>query len=807
MTTTLTDDQINAQHALEIESRALGMARYRAQREKRDEADLPPGLHLITQTIQPLSEAIEAFVADMRAGGARRLGNVVSFLEQFEPGVIAFLTARRTINALSHGEGLTKASLGVAGLLIDELEHRAFKQEAPGLYFILTEQLKRSTSTKHRRGVWRHAAKKANVPMVALPLAERSRVGQKLIELMAQSTGLCEIVKQSEGRHKSRLVVRATETAQKWLETQHARCELLSPVHLPMIVPPKPWTDPTDGGYYNRKIGHLKLVKTRNRNYLEEVRQTDMPIVYRAINALQETPWRINKSVLAVMREVWDNGGELGGLPARDDKPLPAKPADIDTDADALRAWKRNASRVYGENARLRSKRLAQSQKLWVAEKFAEEPAIYFPHVCDWRGRAYPVPAYTNPQSDDAGRALLQFAEGLPLGGHGVWWLAVHIANLFGVDKVSLEDRVAWTYANTWRLVDSAFMPLEGQRFWATADEPYQALAACFEWAGVQIMGSEYVSHLPVALDGSCNGLQNFSAMLRDEVGGAATNLVPADVPSDIYQQVADVVSAKLASHAVAGNTEAALWVGKIDRKLVKRNVMTLPYGCRQFGMRGQLLDELSKREEDGAALLADDVDKFDACQYLSGVVYDAIGEVVIAARRAMTWLQDAARVVAAEGLPIHWYTPAGFLVLQEYRKVATQRIETHIGGARVSVQAIYETDNIDRRKQAQGIAPNFVHSMDSAHMMLTVDRCLAAGIQDFAMVHDSYATHAANCEPLSVLLRESFVEMYSTDVLKAFRDILVAQLPPEVAEKLPPLPPSGKLDLSGVLDSRYFFA
>ena len=35
----------------------------------------------------------------------------------------------------------------------------------------------------------------------------------------------------------------------------------------------------------------------------------------------------------------------------------------------------------------------------------------------------------------------------------------------------------------------------------------------------------------------------------------------------------------------------------------------------------------------------------------------------------------------------------------------------------------------------------------------------------------------------------------------------LVEQLPPEAAEKLPPLPPHGDLDLSLVLESRYFFA
>ena len=34
--------------------------------------------------------------------------------------------------------------------------------------------------------------------------------------------------------------------------------------------------------------------------------------------------------------------------------------------------------------------------------------------------------------------------------------------------------------------------------------------------------------------------------MLRDPIGGAATNLVPAEVPADLYQEVADVVVTKL---------------------------------------------------------------------------------------------------------------------------------------------------------------------------------------------------------------------------------------------------------------------
>jgi DNA-directed RNA polymerase len=54
------------------------------------------------------------------------------------------------------------------------------------------------------------------------------------------------------------------------------------------------------------------------------------------------------------------------------------------------------------------------------------------------------------------------------------------------------------------------------------------------------------VSGLPVAQDGSCNGLQHFSALLRDEIGGKAVNLIPGDVPEDVYQRIADKVLSKL---------------------------------------------------------------------------------------------------------------------------------------------------------------------------------------------------------------------------------------------------------------------
>ena len=58
---------------------------------------------------------------------------------------------------------------------------------------------------------------------------------------------------------------------------------------------------------------------------------------------------------------------------------------------------------------------------------------------------------------------------------------------------------------------------------------PYQFLAFCNEWAVTNKQGDGFVSHIPVAVDGSCNGLQLYSLMLKDEKAGKLVNLTVTD--------------------------------------------------------------------------------------------------------------------------------------------------------------------------------------------------------------------------------------------------------------------------------------
>ena len=204
--------------------------------------------------------------------------------------------------------------------------------------------------------------------------------------------------------------------------------------------------------------------------------------------------------------------------------------------------------------------------------------------VLEFTPRPRTLPLYLHPQGSDECRGLLEFSELCPIRDQeAADWLAIHGAGLWGVDKCSFEERCAWVHTNEAKILASAADPYDN-RFWQDAEKPWQALAFCLDWAGFKAEGFGYLSSLPVQMDGTCNGLQNFSGMLLDEVGGAKVNLLPALKPQDIYMEVGKVVIERVAKEAAEGNEFALMWLGRVDRKVVKRPVMTLAYGAKKYG-------------------------------------------------------------------------------------------------------------------------------------------------------------------------------------------------------------------------------
>lgn len=793
------------QIALEDESRALGASRYRARRplpwraepsSADEEAELPPGRQLLRLAVQPTAEAIRSFCDIVHRGGGARTPEAALLLSQIGADEAAYLTGRVVLSASTERKKLTATAIAVADAIIEHIQMLNLRASRNDVF--------RGVLRAQATGV-RSRKMKAKIQSVfeehgvdqEYPLATRIRTGVKAIELFCESTGLFVI--ESDGRNSRS--VRPTEAVHRWLEQQHARCELLEPINLPMIIPPRRWSSPFKGGYVTKTPG-TRLVKQASRAYHQDLRDHHMPAVYDAVNAIQETAWRINTDILAVMREIWDGGGVLGDLPARNPDPLPPRPHDFAINEEAKARWKREAADIHNRNHQSVSQRLAISQRLWVAQKFADEEAIYFPHSLDFRGRVYPLATGgPHPQGDDVAKSLLTFAEGHPITHAGARWLAIHIANLFGHDKISFEERVAWVFDNEALILDSAADPLDGQRFWATADSPFMALAACMEWAGYVHEGEDFISHLPVALDGSNSGLQHFSAMLRDPVGAKAVNLEPSSKPADIYAEVARLVQSRVEA---SSDPIAALWRGKVTRKIAKRPVMTYVYSATRYGFHDMIYQTLRELDGSGEPHIAGD--NYAASLYLSQEMWDGLKDTVRAASEAMEWLRAIAKIVTRAGLPLVWTTPVGLPVLQSYYSRKAGLVNVVYKGRRLRLQVRNDTKKLDAKRQANGISPNFIHSMDASHLMAVANRCHDAGIRSLSVIHDSFGVHAARAYDLHRILRETFVELYRTDWLGAFHAEVAAQLPPDIAATLPPPPAQGAFDIERISSSDYLF-
>lgn len=811
------------QVALENLSVELGVARYREALAQEGTGALPPGTQLIKAAMGPMIEALKGWLEETGAGLASRNAGVYYFINQLAPETSAWITAQTAIAHVEGRQPVTRAAMAVAANLEASINVEAITAANPALGKKVERQVAKMSADRNKLVFIRKGAELADVKVIQWEPATRVRIGTLLLELFARSTGLIAMDVVPTGRGKVQMVMRATEACTRWLEEAHARCELLSPVRLPMVCKPRDWTNPFNGGYLSPQL-RQPMVKTRNKGYLTTLKDHDMPWVYAAVNTLQATEWAVNVQVYEVVKDLWESNREVASLPTREKLPLPAKTwAEGETPApEVLHAWKVDAAKTYEANAKSESKRLQVVQKLWVAEMMMERGnRFHYVYNLDWRGRMYPVGPALTPQGDDLAKGMLCFSRGMALGADGAYWLAIHGANTFGVDKVSFEERISWIEANTDMILAVAANPL-AERTWEEADSPFCFLAFCFEWAKLQahvdagLPEAAFISHLAVAFDGACNGLQNFSAMLRDPVGGAATGLVPNEKPSDIYSEVARAAQAiidrdaaglgpaeELGAHKSNGRAQtrqeiAKRWVGKMTRKLAKRNTMTVPYGVTRRGMRDQLFAELKDSLSEHRAADAD---------YLAAVNFEAIGNVVVAAREAMDWLKEAAKVAASTELPVRWVTPAGFLAVQDYRDDVGEALDFTVMGRRFQLMLNKTGDKLSTRKQALGISPNFVHSLDAAHLMRTTLFCAQDGIVDFAMIHDSYGVHAGASSLLRNNLRAAFVEQYSEPVLANFRDQLLEQLPEDKRGELPTLPQMGSLDLEQVRQSEYFFA
>lgn len=832
----------------EIDSlmRSMGQAtydsRYSRALEMGRESTTPAGNHLLRSSVSNVCAAL--FDWDLAASKNRNktFPIVLDQLRTVGYEQASLIACQIILDSFSQVRDYRSIAFRIASELRAEARFRYIAEHEPDTWL----ELKRAVKDKSKN--WKHLNKSltlmANKAEAVKAFgwgedwtrADRLRVGTVLVELVARKTKIIRIKSISKMRRRGgkrifekELLVVATPEAEAWFKeaTEFGRNNVAT--FLPTVIPPLPWESQFVGGYHTNIIRRMPICKTSktHRGYLTA---ENVPKVYAALNTVQETPWAVNRDVFETFAHLWkDEGNEVAGLPPVNPIELPPTPREWIQGSEEVKEWKRRARRIHTRNTELTSHRAIVSAAYDTARTFLHQP-FWYPHKVDFRSRVYPIPTCgMSPQGTDLGRGLLQFAEGLPIDNDAARMaLDVHGANVFGEDKTPLNERVDWVRKNLGMITRVANDPLDC-RDWTKASEPWQFLAFCFEKQRLEECtrnGTTLVSTLPVSQDATSSGLQIYSLLLRDRTGANATNVTPSGKRQDIYQDVADVASKYLidimegrrrAFIGARGKTEdadelgprfARNWLsitdGSLSRSLAKRPVMVLPYGGTRYSTR-KYTDEwyydylIENKCWENPPL--DDANSHIVM--LATVLWEAMGTVIRSSIEAMDWLRKAASLGAAAGVGLYWDTPSGFRVQQDYRHSEAKRVTTMVGrSCRIHRNYWEETDKVDTKRQSNGLPPNFIHSLDSALLVNTVNSLRGRGITHLGVVHDCYTSHAATAAEVGTVLREETASMFSTDILGTVKQSFEEQ----IGSPLPDLPEYGDLDPSEVLQSTYYF-
>ncbi len=522
---------------------------------------------------------------------------------------------------------------------------------------------------------------------------------------------------------------------------------------------------------------HLELEGELDANHADHRLKALVP-GFSAVNACQGTAWRINARVWSVVQALLDRRAELPGgellqrnqLRSRDamaehfPKRFAAEEArrafqDVgggkapdaapgEPEADRWADWLQ--SEDFYRVKRSRGRRMAVGPGATVSDPItlatltdaAAQERFWFGYQADLRGRIYPLAGILSPTGSDIARSLLEFADAKPLGTQaGVDALAVHGTHMVNESQIRMDlglssqqplsnqDRVAWVLKVEEAIIlPAAQDPLSSRQWCEVARKPFLFLAFCLSWAGYRKNGFDSLCHLPVHIDGSCNGLQHLSVLTGSEALARATNVIPTtgangDVErQDVYALVASDTLSRLiqvGSKSKRSEKDAPLRLAVasfliaaghrlLTRDMAKKVVMVIPYGASNGTYRANLRKGLyaalllprgvGSAESEAGFQLRPEWEGDEAWrallsalgasppaplnfEQLRSIVGEAARQLAAGFEKAIQarfpelkpiedQLKRAVEVSTGAGLAMTWVTPVGQPVVQPYFKV-----------------------------------------------------------------------------------------------------------------------------------------
>ena len=673
----------------------------------------------------------------------------------------------------------------------DEAQMRHYEDNAPGLLNVLKKNYWHKACGTHQKIVIiqtlmnRYDVKSWK----SWNRDVRLKLGAWLLECIMKASNWFMKQHTREGKKNVVFIVPTPEFADIKDEVM-ANAEIFSPLAWPMLVMPRDWSNTSPGGYLLNEVmaGH-DLVRHGNNSCI----QGEKPLAF--LNKIQKVGYCLNPFTVDVAETLQVKGISIGKFLPIIDYDLPPKPADIAENKDSRKAYRRQAAEIMNKRAAEFKRSCRTRMTMEAVQRFKNRERFYIPWSFDYRGRAYPIPAFLTVQDTDFGKSLIISADPAYITDAGERWLAFQVATTYGLDKSTMSERLDWVHNNIPLITKVAEDPIGNIGDWEAAEEPWQFLASCEEYYAVVTKRTRNTTRLFVATDATCSGLQILAGLARDRKTAQLVNVLPSERPQDAYKVVAECAKPNIPQsiHSV--------W----DRKCVKRTVMTIPYNAKPYSNRSYIRDALKEKEVE--------VDK-DGLTQTVNAVREAMKTVVPGPMAVMKWIEDEInkaivrgehgwvkdtkaddkRRWAALNTTFRWVTPSGFVVNQRIMKKEIVRLNLQLlGRCQLSV-ATNDIPEVDLARHKAATAPNLIHSLDASLLHISVSNFH----HPIALIHDSVLTRAVDMDELSAIIRETYMHLFAEhDYLNDFASQIGAETKPPIIGDLKP---------ESVIDSTYFF-
>ena len=729
-------------------------------------------------TLLPLVVArIEATTNRIKEGktGAS-FKEIQQYLADVEPLAAAALAVKITFDKVFSYKEKSNQAVNICssiGLAVEqECQMRHYEKHAPGLLKTLKDNYwHRSIGTQQKIVVIRTLMNRYKVKQWdTWGSSNRIKLGGWLLDCIMQSSGWFTKDIQRQGRKTVQHVIPTPEFLQI-KDTVMRDAELFSPLAWPMLIEPNDWENDRQGGYILNEVmrGH-DMVRRGDPTLI----QGDKPLEF--LNKIQKVAYRLNPFIVGVAEELDRLERAVGKFLPIIHHELPPKPVDIEENEESRHVYRRACAEVHNLQAQEFRKSCRTRMTMEAVARFKDRDKFYIPWSFDYRGRAYPIPAFLTPQDTDFGKSLLTFADGSYVTPESEDWLAFQVATTYGLDKAPMAERLEWVKNNTHLISCVASDPIRHIYEWEAADEPWQFLAACDEYYHCVLKCDRHFTRAMIATDATCSGLQILAGLARDKNTAKLVNVLPSDRPQDAYKVVAEQAS----PHCPRSIQPY------MDRKTVKRVVMTVPYNAKPFSNRGYIKEAL---KEKGVEIDKDDLTKTVVA------VRNAMDEVVPGPMAVMSWIEsEVAKAIDRGKTELSWVTPSGFVVTQKLMKKQTVQVELQLMGRCKLTVAVDDSDKVDKQHHKNATAPNLIHSLDASLLHLSALRFDAP----LALIHDSVLCRATDMSSLSAIVRETYMHLFAEhDYLQDFADQIEAETTPPII---------GDLQPESVIESTYFF-